>query len=93
MIKQVGYKNWNRRTYDLFFKTGRDKNIDIDYEGFNKRYREEIKTLKEKRRAISSFFIKMHNRSTGACCQRFLSLFFTPSQSMEEEAAKMKLNE
>jgi hypothetical protein len=30
MIKQVGYKNWNRRTYDMFFKTGRDKNIDID---------------------------------------------------------------
>lgn len=30
MIKQVGYKNWNRRTYDLFFRTGRDKNIDLD---------------------------------------------------------------
>jgi len=30
MIKSVGYKNWNRRTYDLFFKTGRDKNVDID---------------------------------------------------------------
>ena len=93
MIKQVGYKNWNRRTYDMFFKTGRDKNIDIDQVAFNKLYREEIKTLKEKRRAISSFFIKMHNRNAGACCQRFLSLFFTPSQSMEEEAAKMQLND
>ena len=93
MIKQVGYKNWNRRTYDLFFKTGRDKNIDIDQEAFNKLYREEILNLKERRRAISSFFVKMHNRAKGVCCQRFLSLIFSPGQSMEEEAVKMNLND
>lgn len=93
MIKRVGYKNWNRRTYDLFFKTGRDKNINIDYEAFKKLYKEEVIALKEKRRAISSFYIKMHNRAKGVCCQRFLSFFFTPGQSMEEEAAKMCLNE
>lgn len=68
MIKAVGYKNWNRRTYNLFFRTGRDKNIDIDQEGYNKLYLEEIKKLKEKRRAVSSFFIKMKTRTKGACC-------------------------
>lgn len=46
MIKQVGYKNWNRRTYDLFFRTGRDKNIDLDQVAFNKLYRQEIVNLK-----------------------------------------------
>jgi len=78
MVKQVGYKNWNRRTYDLFFKTGRDKNIDLDQEAFNKLYREEITRLSEKRRAISSFFVKMQIRAKGVCCQKFLSRYFTP---------------
>ena len=93
MIKQVGYKNWNRRTYDLFFKTGRDKNIDLDQVAFNKLYQQEIVNLKQKRRLISSFFVKMHNRAKGACCQRFLGLFFSTGSSMEEEAIKMNLND
>ena len=93
MIKAVGYKNWNRRTYNLFFRTGRDKNIDIDQEGYNKLYLEEIKKLKEKRRAVSSFFIKMRTRTKGACCQRILGLIFTEGQNLEDEAAKMNLDD
>jgi hypothetical protein len=42
LFNKVGYKNWNRRTYDMFFHAGIDKDSSIRPEEFIKLYRKEL---------------------------------------------------
>ena len=55
--------NWNRRTYDMFFRAGIDKDGSFGPDHFIKLYRDELYSMKRKRRAVSDYFVKMRTRS------------------------------
>ncbi len=42
LFTKVGYMNWNRRTYDMFFHAGIDKDSSIGPKEFIKLYRSEL---------------------------------------------------
>ena len=63
LYTKFGYMNHNRRTYDMFFRAGIDKDSNFGPYHFIKLYRDELVSMKRKRRAVSSYFIKLRTRS------------------------------